>query len=51
MAGNGAVPDEGYWIETEKEIDFPPSLALIVRLLEAKDVVTLDGLGGRVPSS
>jgi len=41
----------GKVIVTWNEIDFLDSLALMVRVLEAKDVVRVEGLPGRVPSS
>ena len=51
MAGYGAVPEDGYVIEAVKEIDFPPSLTLMVKVEPEKEPVTEDGFGGRVPSS
>jgi hypothetical protein len=50
MAGNGPEPD-GLLIVTEKEIDLPLSETVMLRVLPEYDAVTLDGLGGRVPSS
>jgi len=36
---------------TEKEIDFPESAQLIVKVLPEREAVTEEGLGGIVPSS
>ena len=38
-------------METLKEIDFPPSLTLMLREFPEKDAVTEEGFGGSVPSS
>ena len=38
-------------METEKEIDLPPSETLMVKVLPEKEAVTDEGFGGRVPSS
>ena len=51
MAGKGAVPEDGYVMETEKEMDFPPSETLIVNVFPERDPVTDDGLGGLSPNS
>ena len=51
MAGYGAVPEVGYLMATEKEMDLPPSETLMVRVLPEKEPVTDEGFGGRVPSS
>jgi len=41
----------GFLIETEKEIDFPPSVAVMEREFPEKVALKPLGLGGRVPSS
>jgi hypothetical protein len=35
IAGYGAVPLVGNFTDTEKEVDFPPSLTVILREFEA----------------
>lgn len=51
MAGNGAVPEDGRLMDTEKLMDLPASDTLIVSVFPEKEAVTEDGLGGRVPVS
>lgn len=51
MAGKGPAPVLGYETVAEKEIDFPESEALTVKVLPDNDPVSVAGLGGRVPSS
>jgi hypothetical protein len=51
MAGHSAVPDVGYYLDTEKETDLPPPWTVILSELNAKDAVTDDGVGGIGPSS
>jgi hypothetical protein len=50
-AGKGAVPEVGYEMVTEKEMEFPWSETLMFRVVPDKDAVTVWGLGGFVPSS
>jgi hypothetical protein len=51
IAGYGAVPDEGYVIDAVKDIDFPESPQLIVKVFPEIDAVRVAGLPGKVPSS
>jgi hypothetical protein len=41
----------GYDIDTEKEIDFPPSMHVMVNVLDEKDAIADAGLDGITPSS
>ena len=50
IAGNGPEP-LGLVMETLKVMDLPASEAVMERLLLEKEAVTLDGLGGKTPSS
>lgn len=51
MAGKGAVPVDGYVMVGAKEIDFPPSVTVMVRVVPEKEAVTDCGVPGIVPSS
>lgn len=51
IAGKGPAAVPGYETVAEKEMDFPPSETLTVKVLPDNDPVTDAGLGGRVPSS
>lgn len=51
MAGYGALPPEGAVMVTEKEIDFPWSDTLIVRVFPLHEAVRDCGFPGFVPNS
>jgi hypothetical protein len=49
--GYGPLPPDGVDIDTENDIDFPPSEACTVKLLPENVPVTVPGFPGFVPSS
>lgn len=50
IAGKGPEP-LGFRTVTLKEIDLPASEAVMERLVPENEAVTLDGFGGKTPSS